>query len=199
MEKEKLGENVAITGVGSAPANGGKTCETGFERVSEQLGCKGGTVSTENSVAQNENIVSESQNAESAELAEASKNAAEEPKSQLENYIDNLDKDFTDDENSDSDDEFDDDETDDESESADSEEEEDDGEISFADLGLDEEVLAAIEKKGFKHPSPIQVLAIPRLLNGDSNIIAKARTGTGKTANRSARSRRKRPCSCAYS
>ena len=55
-------------------------------------------------------------------------------------------------------------------------------EISFADLGLNETVLAAIEKKGFKTPSPIQVLAIPRLLNGDSNLIAKARTGTGKTA-----------------
>ena len=61
-------------------------------------------------------------------------------------------------------------------------EEDSDGEISFADLGLDETVLAAIEKKGFKTPSPIQVLAIPRLLNGDANLIAKARTGTGKTA-----------------
>ena len=40
-------------------------------------------------------------------------------------------------------------------------EEDSDGEISFADLGLDETVLAAIEKKGFKTPSPIQVLAIP--------------------------------------
>ncbi len=59
---------------------------------------------------------------------------------------------------------------------------EDDGEISFADLGLEDFVLSAIEKKGFKTPSPIQVLAIPRLLNGDANIIAKARTGTGKTA-----------------
>ena len=54
--------------------------------------------------------------------------------------------------------------------------------ISFEDLGLDEATLAAVERKGFKVPSPIQVLAIPRLLNGDSNIIAKARTGTGKTA-----------------
>jgi len=62
------------------------------------------------------------------------------------------------------------------------EDEEDDGEISFADLGLDDVILSAIEKKGFKTPSPIQVLAIPRLLSGDSNIIAKARTGTGKTA-----------------
>ncbi len=60
--------------------------------------------------------------------------------------------------------------------------ENDSAEMSFADLGLDETVLAAIEKKGFKTPSPIQVLAIPRLLNGDTNLIAKARTGTGKTA-----------------
>ena len=54
--------------------------------------------------------------------------------------------------------------------------------ISFADLGLDEVVLEAITKKGFETPSPIQVLAIPRLLNGDANLIARARTGTGKTA-----------------
>ena len=54
--------------------------------------------------------------------------------------------------------------------------------ISFADLGLDDVVLKAVEAKGFTEPSPIQVLAIPRLLNGDANIIAKARTGTGKTA-----------------
>ncbi|HKL85797.1 MAG TPA: DEAD/DEAH box helicase [Treponemataceae bacterium] len=54
--------------------------------------------------------------------------------------------------------------------------------LSFADLGLDEVVLAAVEAKGFTEPTPIQVLAIPRLLNGDANVIAKARTGTGKTA-----------------
>lgn len=54
--------------------------------------------------------------------------------------------------------------------------------ISFEDLGLDETTLAAVAKKGFVCPSPIQVLAIPRLLEGDANVIAKARTGTGKTA-----------------
>ena len=54
--------------------------------------------------------------------------------------------------------------------------------ISFEDLGLDEATLAAVAKKGFVTPSPIQVLAIPRLLEGDANVIAKARTGTGKTA-----------------
>ncbi|MBR0101550.1 MAG: DEAD/DEAH box helicase [Treponema sp.] len=117
-----------------------------------------------------ENVVSK----ESADISN------EEPKSQLENYIDNLDRDFTDDTSaslSEQEEDF-----DDEADDSEDSEEEDDGEISFADLGLDETVLAAIEKKGFKHPSPIQVLAIPRLLNGDANIIAKARTGTGKTA-----------------
>lgn len=54
--------------------------------------------------------------------------------------------------------------------------------ISFEDLGLDERTLAAVEAKGFESPTPIQILAIPRLLNGDANVIAKARTGTGKTA-----------------
>lgn len=58
----------------------------------------------------------------------------------------------------------------------------DDGAVSFADLGLDEYTLQAVKRKGFEVPSPIQVLAIPRLLNGDANVIARARTGTGKTA-----------------
>ncbi len=61
-------------------------------------------------------------------------------------------------------------------------EEDSSDEVSFADLGLDQDTLKAVEKKGFKVPSPIQVLAIPRLLNGDTNLIARARTGTGKTA-----------------
>ena len=58
----------------------------------------------------------------------------------------------------------------------------DDGTVSFEDLGLDEDTLKAVQKKGFVTPSPIQVLAIPRLLTGDTNLIARARTGTGKTA-----------------
>lgn len=54
--------------------------------------------------------------------------------------------------------------------------------ITFEDLGLDEISLSAVENKGFESPTPIQVLAIPRLLQGEANVIAKARTGTGKTA-----------------
>ena len=48
--------------------------------------------------------------------------------------------------------------------------------FTFEDLGLDEYTLKAVAKKGFATPSPIQVLAIPRLLTGDTNLIAKART-----------------------
>ena len=54
--------------------------------------------------------------------------------------------------------------------------------ISFEDLGLNTTTLDAVEQKGFETPTPIQVLVIPRLLTGDANVIAKARTGTGKTA-----------------
>ena len=50
--------------------------------------------------------------------------------------------------------------------------------VTFEDLGLDEYTLKAVEKKGFVTPSPIQVLAIPRLLTGDTNLIARA-LGTG--------------------
>ena len=53
---------------------------------------------------------------------------------------------------------------------------------SFKELNLSEELLKAIEKKGFEKPTPIQELTIPRLLLEDINIVARARTGTGKTA-----------------
>ena len=53
---------------------------------------------------------------------------------------------------------------------------------SFKELNLSEDVLKAIEKKGFEKPTPIQELTIPRLLSENINIVAKARTGTGKTA-----------------
>ena len=53
---------------------------------------------------------------------------------------------------------------------------------SFKKLNLSEDMLKAIEKKGFEKPTPIQELTIPRLLSEDINIVAKARTGTVKTA-----------------
>ena len=54
--------------------------------------------------------------------------------------------------------------------------------LTFADLGLGPLALKAIEKKGFEEPTPIQALTIPRLLAPGSDLVARARTGTGKTA-----------------
>ncbi len=52
----------------------------------------------------------------------------------------------------------------------------------FRSLGISETVLAALEEKGFTTPTPIQALTIPLLLNGDTDLVAQAQTGTGKTA-----------------
>ena len=54
-------------------------------------------------------------------------------------------------------------------------------EIIFADLGLSEPILRAIEEKGYKHPTPIQAQAIPAVLSG-RDVMGVAQTGTGKTA-----------------
>ncbi len=52
----------------------------------------------------------------------------------------------------------------------------------FSELGLSDRVLKAIYKKGFEEPSDIQSMVIPLMLQNDTNIIAQAQTGTGKTA-----------------
>ncbi len=54
--------------------------------------------------------------------------------------------------------------------------------LSFATFGLSEVVLSALARKGFTAPSSIQALALPRLLADEGHLVAKARTGTGKTA-----------------
>jgi len=52
---------------------------------------------------------------------------------------------------------------------------------SFADLGLSQKALHALERAGFEHPTPIQAQAIPPALAG-KDVIGTAATGTGKTA-----------------
>ena len=52
---------------------------------------------------------------------------------------------------------------------------------SFADLGLREEILAAITEAGYTEPTPIQAQAIPRILER-RDVVGVAQTGTGKTA-----------------
>ncbi|MBY0335754.1 MAG: DEAD/DEAH box helicase, partial [Acetobacteraceae bacterium] len=51
----------------------------------------------------------------------------------------------------------------------------------FADLGLSEPILRAVEESGYKHPTPIQEQAIPIVLMG-RDVLGCAQTGTGKTA-----------------
>ena len=53
--------------------------------------------------------------------------------------------------------------------------------LTFADLGLDPDVLQSVKDAGYIHPTPIQALAIPLALEG-RDLIGLAQTGTGKTA-----------------
>ncbi|MBU0927850.1 MAG: DEAD/DEAH box helicase [Spirochaetes bacterium] len=53
---------------------------------------------------------------------------------------------------------------------------------TFAEFGFSAPVIEALARKGFEEPTPIQALAIPVLLRGTEHLVARARTGTGKTA-----------------
>ncbi|GAO37979.1 putative helicase [Sphingomonas changbaiensis NBRC 104936] len=53
--------------------------------------------------------------------------------------------------------------------------------MSFADLGLSDELLKAVNDSGYTEPTPIQRQAIPSVLMG-RDLIGIAQTGTGKTA-----------------
>ncbi len=53
--------------------------------------------------------------------------------------------------------------------------------LSFRDLGLSEATLSAVKQQGFTTPTPVQEQAIPFALAG-RDIVAAAKTGTGKTA-----------------
>ncbi|HEY3518381.1 MAG TPA: DEAD/DEAH box helicase [Gammaproteobacteria bacterium] len=53
--------------------------------------------------------------------------------------------------------------------------------LGFADLGLADAVLDAVREVGYESPSPIQLAAIPPLLEG-KDLLGQAQTGTGKTA-----------------
>jgi superfamily II DNA/RNA helicase len=53
--------------------------------------------------------------------------------------------------------------------------------MTFADLGLSDELLRAVNDSGYPEPTPIQRAAIPSVLMG-KDLIGIAQTGTGKTA-----------------
>jgi len=53
--------------------------------------------------------------------------------------------------------------------------------MSFASLGLSDPLVRAVTDAGYKTPSPIQLQAIPAIVEGN-DVMAAAQTGTGKTA-----------------
>ena len=53
--------------------------------------------------------------------------------------------------------------------------------MTFTELGINPNLLKAVEKEGYKTPTDIQRLAIPFLFKG-RDVLASAQTGTGKTA-----------------
>ena len=53
---------------------------------------------------------------------------------------------------------------------------------TFKSLGLNAELLKAVEKLGFETPTDVQDKVIPILLEQDTDLVALAQTGTGKTA-----------------
>ena len=52
--------------------------------------------------------------------------------------------------------------------------------MSFKELGLNEDILKAIEECGYTEPTPIQEQAIPHVLM-TRDLVGLAQTGTGKT------------------
>ena len=52
---------------------------------------------------------------------------------------------------------------------------------NFQSFGLSTELIRALEEVGYETPSPIQIEAIPPLMEG-RDLLGHAPTGTGKTA-----------------
>ncbi|MBK7174691.1 MAG: DEAD/DEAH box helicase [Bacteroidales bacterium] len=52
----------------------------------------------------------------------------------------------------------------------------------FDELGLQENILRAVNELGFENPMPVQEALIPRILENNTDLVGLAQTGTGKTA-----------------
>jgi ATP-dependent RNA helicase DeaD len=53
--------------------------------------------------------------------------------------------------------------------------------ITFADLGLQEDIIKALSALGFTEPTPVQAKVIPLMLERQVDMVSLAQTGTGKT------------------
>jgi ATP-dependent RNA helicase DeaD len=54
--------------------------------------------------------------------------------------------------------------------------------MTFSDLGLSENILQSLQEKNILTPTDIQLQVIQHVLNYDTDLVAIAQTGTGKTA-----------------
>ena len=54
--------------------------------------------------------------------------------------------------------------------------------MTFSDLGINENIIQALEENKISQPTDIQLQAIPHILQHDQDLVAVAQTGTGKTA-----------------
>jgi len=54
--------------------------------------------------------------------------------------------------------------------------------MTFKELGLNDALMKAVEELGFENPTPIQQQTIPLLTGKETDVVALAQTGTGKTA-----------------
>lgn len=54
--------------------------------------------------------------------------------------------------------------------------------MTFSDLGINENIIRALQENKISEPTDIQKQAIPHILTTDKDLVAVAQTGTGKTA-----------------
>ena len=54
--------------------------------------------------------------------------------------------------------------------------------MTFSDLGINENILQSLQENRITEPTDIQLQAIPHILSHDTDLVAVAQTGTGKTA-----------------
>ncbi|MCK5193957.1 MAG: DEAD/DEAH box helicase, partial [Desulfobulbaceae bacterium] len=53
---------------------------------------------------------------------------------------------------------------------------------TFADLGINNDILKGLSSLGFQEPTPVQAQVIPLMLERQVDLVSLAQTGTGKTA-----------------
>ncbi len=54
--------------------------------------------------------------------------------------------------------------------------------MTFSDLGINENIIRALQGNKISKPTDIQIQAIPHILQNNKDLVAVAQTGTGKTA-----------------